>query len=176
MRVLTKSLGVVALAAAFANPSWSYDTASRYKLLYSFGYYVTGALPGDLVLDKAGNILGDVYTGGPTQRGGIFRFSPDGTYTMLYSFSGADGSSPNGFIYDRHSGRIIGSTGYGGRVEHCRKMGCGVVYSLDADGTERLLHKFLKKKDGFGPSAPVRDGNVFFGVAYANGPNGNGSI
>jgi uncharacterized repeat protein (TIGR03803 family) len=79
-----------------------------------------------------------------------FAFSQDvATETLtrfqtLYSFrGGADGIGPNGVVLDK-AGNLYGSTGAGGETS-CPlngNAGCGVVFRLNAAGTEVVLYRF----------------------------------
>ena len=95
-----------------------------------------GALPWTrLVFDQSGNLFGTTNTGGAHEQGGgvIFRLSPQGTETVLYSFCAktncTDGDTPYGaLLFDQDSNQY-GSTFYGGA------QNVGVVFKLTPTGT-----------------------------------------
>jgi uncharacterized repeat protein (TIGR03803 family) len=67
--------------------------ASNTSVLYSFGGDTDGEYTDtDLVIDNAGNLYGSSVLGGDFGSGTVFRVSPSGEHTVLYSFTGgADG-------------------------------------------------------------------------------------
>jgi uncharacterized repeat protein (TIGR03803 family) len=80
-------------------------------VLHSFS---DGGPPAGLIADKSGNLFGT--TPSTVDSGGsVFKLSPDGTYTTLYTFTGgADGASPLGRLtMDKH-GNLYGTTQGGG--------------------------------------------------------------
>jgi uncharacterized repeat protein (TIGR03803 family) len=82
-----------------------------------------------------GNFYGTTHLGGASTActdgcGTIFKITSSGRLTTLYSFSGADGSSPVGLIQDTN-GRFYGSTESGGSSTACTG-GCGTVFMLRA--------------------------------------------
>ena len=58
-------------------------------LLHSFGVTTgDGSLPEGLTQGKDGNYYGITYSGGTAGLGTIFKLGTDGTYSVLYSFTG----------------------------------------------------------------------------------------
>jgi uncharacterized repeat protein (TIGR03803 family) len=160
-----------ALAVSLCNA----EAATHFKILHSFTG-AEGTWPQNFIVDRVGNIVGTAEVGGPNGNGAIFKLWPDGTYTVLHAFSRTDGFLPGGFRYIQHSGRIFGTTTYGGR-DGCHHAGCGVLYSLKADGTFAVLHRFRKNDEGSQPSGPVPSGPAgLYGVSGGDGPNGLGTI
>jgi uncharacterized repeat protein (TIGR03803 family) len=100
----------------------------------------------------------------------VFKLDLAGKQTVLYSFTGRkDGNTPEGLIRDP-AGNLYGTTFYGGD-RHCGlyRNGCGVVFEVNKDGKETVLHTFTGT-DGDVPVGLIRDetGN-FFGVTYSGG-------
>lgn len=70
------------------------------------------------------------------------------TFTVLHSFTVADGAMPNAGLALDANGNLYGTTQFGGkgcpifigRGEYY--FGCGVFFKLDAAGTETMLYKF----------------------------------
>jgi len=98
-------------------------TASGTEIvLYSFGGGSDGLYPySGLVRDKAGNLYGTTSAGGQGSCffdlgcGVVFKLAPDGTETILYSFSGgADGGNPQGGLALDSKGNLYGTTLYYG--------------------------------------------------------------
>lgn len=72
-----------------------------------------------LVQGSDGNFYGTTYTGGTTNLGTVFRISPSGTYTSLYSFGSSltDGYNPAGLVQGR-DGNFYGTAQHGGTNNH----------------------------------------------------------
>ena len=91
-------------------------------ILHSFGANnQDGQFPyGGLVLDPAGNLFGTTDLGGPNEEGTVFKLTPSGAETIIYSFAGYlnDGQNPSGSLLIA-KGSIYGvaqaggATGYG---------------------------------------------------------------
>lgn len=101
--------------------SWTETT------LYSFGTNKDdGSEPwGGLVLDGQGNLYGTTYEGGLYNDGTVFKISPAGTETLLYTFTGSsDGGTPSGPLLRDSSGKLYGPTYSGGSNSE------GVIYKI----------------------------------------------
>jgi len=135
-------------------------------LLHSFNGGSDGASPSaPLIFDAEGNLYGTTAYGGSTTYcdgsgcGTVFKLSPSGTETVLYSFTGgADGGIPiAGLIFDGQ-GNLYGTTEGGG------SFGYGTVFKLTASGTETVLYSFSGGADGEHPAAGVvldSQGNLY---------------
>jgi uncharacterized repeat protein (TIGR03803 family) len=81
-----------------------------------------------LVAAPSGNVYGSTSTGGANRYGTIFKITPSGTLTTLYSFcaqSGcADGQSPTATLVQATNGYLYGTTSGGGT------NGDGTVFAL----------------------------------------------
>jgi uncharacterized repeat protein (TIGR03803 family) len=84
-----------------------------------------------LIQASDGNLYGTNTSGGANGHGTIFKITPGGTLTTLYSFcalSGcADGEIPNAGLVQHTNGVLYGTTEYGGA------SGFGTVFSLSMD-------------------------------------------
>jgi uncharacterized repeat protein (TIGR03803 family) len=147
------------------------------RILYSFG-----ASPSDgrnpqagLIMDNAGNLYGTTYGGGAIGAGTIFKISPDGTQTILHSFSGSpvDSVNPVGPLTMDGAGNLYGTTNGGGTTD------LGTVFKLNVDGTHTVLHRFAGgPADGSYPSGGLvldSTGNLF-GTTSGGGAAGNGTV
>jgi len=91
-------------------------------ILYSFGSFPNDeAAPKNLVQGSDGNFYGTIPFGGistncPGGCGTVFRISPGGSYTSLYSFAGSlsDGSDPVAGLVQASDGNFYGTTAEGG--------------------------------------------------------------
>jgi uncharacterized repeat protein (TIGR03803 family) len=144
-------------------------------VLYSFrGKTMDGANPeGGLILDSKGNLVGTTSTGGLSNNGTVFKLTPAGQETVLYSFQGGtDGSVPGAGVITDAKGNLYGTTYTGGL------SGLGTVFLLTPSGRERILHSFKGGTDGASPaSALVRDSKgILYGTTNAGGASGLGTI
>ncbi len=65
------------------------DAKGNYKVLYSFKGGTDGANPySGVTMDAAGNLYGTTYLGGASNAGTVYKVSPSGQETLLYSFTG----------------------------------------------------------------------------------------
>src|SRR5215469_16961131 len=77
--------------------------AQTETVLYSFKGGADGANPGGgkPVFDKAGNLYGTTLYGGAYNLGTVWKLTPAGTETVLWSFgNGSDGANPVGLAMD----------------------------------------------------------------------------
>jgi uncharacterized repeat protein (TIGR03803 family) len=104
----------------------------RLKVIHNFegsggGFYpCTG-----LALASDGNFYGATHSGGPIDAGLIFRISPLGAYTVLYTFDGTNGKFPMATLTQHTNGILYGDTKEGGTISSCGGN-CGTFYSWDA--------------------------------------------
>ncbi|HEX9158843.1 MAG TPA: choice-of-anchor tandem repeat GloVer-containing protein, partial [Rhizomicrobium sp.] len=90
----------------------------------------------NLIMDSSGNLYGTTSYGGSADKGTVFKLTPGGTETVIYSFQSneTDGSNPRGEIVMDTSGNIYGTTIYG--------AGQGSVFKVSPKGKETILHGF----------------------------------
>jgi len=148
-------------------------------VLYSFTGGSDGSDPtAGLIMDKKGNLYSTTYSyGGADGFGVVFKLAPNGTETVLYSFTGgSDGSGPYaGLIMDKK--RNLYSTTVGGGSTNCTG-GCGTVFKLAPNGTETVLYSFTGGSDGANPQAVlIADGaGNLYSTTYAGGADGAGVV
>jgi uncharacterized repeat protein (TIGR03803 family) len=130
-----------------------------------------------VVLDQKGNVYGTTRGGGEPRGGGVvFKLTPEGRETVLYSFCWqndcADGTNPfAGLVFDRN-GNMYGTTSSGG--EHH----AGVVFKLTPKGKETVLFSFSGSADGANPEAGLvfdQKGNLY-GTTFRGGDYGGGVV
>jgi uncharacterized repeat protein (TIGR03803 family) len=109
--------------------------SGTFTRLYSFcsqAGCTDGSTPASLIQATDGNFYGTTDGGGAGNHGTIFKITPGGTLTTVYSFcseSGcADGSRPEGLVQDT-DGTFYGTTNNGGG-NGCEGAGCGTVFNL----------------------------------------------
>src|SRR5262249_60574688 len=79
-----------ALCAVLATVGGSAAADPTLVVLHSFTGS-DGARPqAGLIADSDGNLYGTTQGGGATENGVVFKLAPDGTYTVLYSFTSKD--------------------------------------------------------------------------------------
>lgn len=146
------------------------DVNGHETILHSFNGTDGERLTAGLIVNDAGNLFGTAQAGGSSNDGLVFKLDPSGNETVLHDFTGGtDGRSPQAALTRDASGNLYGSTGLGGSTG-CGGFGCGVVFKIDSNGNETVLHSF-SGTDGSGPSgALIQDavGN-FYGSTQGGG-------
>ena len=146
--LLVAGLALLTLSPAFADE----------QVLYHFPSYFSFA-QGDLVRDDSGNLYGVTLRDGANGQGTVFRYSPDGQYTVLHDFAGgSDGAWPTAGLIRDADGNLYGATLYGGPSNQ------GTVFKVAPDGTESVLYAFKGGSDGITPAGRLmRDarGNLY---------------
>jgi uncharacterized repeat protein (TIGR03803 family) len=156
-------------------------------LLYEFaGLPTDGDAPVNaMIADAAGNLYGTTIAGGPTNNGVVFKLTPAGVETVLYSFTdSADGGTPQGSLLLDAQGNLYGTTARGGTFNTTCPSGCGVVYKVTPAGKETVLYSFQGLPDGNQPLAGlVRDSarnlygtTAFGGVPTSDFATGGGTV
>jgi uncharacterized repeat protein (TIGR03803 family) len=102
----------------------------------------------------------------------VFKLSPSGTETVLYTFTGGiDGGGPFAGLIADSAGNLYGTTVSGG-------VGNGVVFKLSPSGTETVLYSFTGGSDGGQPFAGLiadSAGNLY-GTTNSGGLGNNGVV
>ncbi len=128
-----------------------------------------------LIQATDGNFYGTTEYGGPNGYGTVFRITPGGTLTTLYSFcapsSCPDGSTPTAGLIQATDGNFYGTTGFGGAYGNI--PGHGTIFRITPEGMLTRLYSFCAQTgcpDGFSPSGLIQgtDGN-FYGTTLAGG-------
>jgi uncharacterized repeat protein (TIGR03803 family) len=127
-----------------------------------------------LIQGSDGNFYGTTYFGGSNGFGTVFKVTPSGTETVLYSFAGgSDGEHPYAGVIQGSDGNFYGTTYQGGA------SGYGTVFKVTPSGTETVLHSFAGgSSDGANPEAGLTqgsDGN-FYGNTYLGGAGNLGTV
>lgn len=147
-----------------------------------------GLRPSGLIQGTDGNFYGTTESGGPVfgrKLGGggtIFRITPSGTFTTLYTFCSqpncADGASPLAAPIQASDGNFYGTTPGGGK--NACNAPCGTIFKITPQGSLTTLYTFCSAagctNDGWPQSGLVQatDGN-FYGTTYL-ATSGQGTV
>jgi uncharacterized repeat protein (TIGR03803 family) len=125
-----------------------------------------------LVQGIDGNLYGTTFAGNPQTINGygtVFRMTPDGALTTIYSFCAqtgcADGASPWGGLVQATDGYLYGTTGYDGSGSDPS----GTVFKISLTGALSSLFSF-DGTDGAGPRGTlIQAGGNFYGTTPDGG-------
>jgi uncharacterized repeat protein (TIGR03803 family) len=128
-----------------------------------------------LVQGADGDFYGTSPSGGANNAGVVFKVTPTGKLTTLYSFCAqtgcADGQLPYTGLVQATDGNFYGTTEVGGT------SGNGTVFKITPAGKLTILHRF-DGADGSEPAGGLvqaTDGN-FYGMAEYGGANNEGTV
>ena len=170
------ALAIMLVLAVFATGS---AQAQAFTTLADFQGSANGAEPlyGNLIQGTDGNNYGTTYGGGFYDQGTVFKVTPDGTVTTLYTFCSqincTDGAEPVlGLV--QAGGNFYGTTEGGGA------NGVGTVFQVTPGGQLTTLYSFCSQPgctDGAFPFAGlVQAGGNFYGTTYEGGANDSGTV
>jgi uncharacterized repeat protein (TIGR03803 family) len=123
-----------------------------------------------LIQASNGDFYGTTVDGGANRFGTIFRITPEGDESVVYSFRGgtADGSGPSASLLEGKNGNFYGTT-YGGGAGTG-----GTVFKWTLAGKETVLASFVASGTGGGPAGAYpyaalikgKDGNLYGTTEY----------
>ncbi len=121
-----------------------------------------------------GNFYGTTNGGGAHDSGTVFKITPAGVLTTLYSFCPAkgcvDGESPAGPLIIGTDGNLWSTTSYGGTDNY------GTIFSITPAGVLTTQHSFNSTNGEFPVATLAQDTNgVFYGTTELGG-NGFGTL
>ncbi len=137
-----------------------------------------------LVLATDGNFYGTTWIGGASGPGTVFRITPQGALTTIYSFctqpNCSDGGFPEAALIEGSDGNLYGTTSAGGNAG-CANGGCGVAFRISLSGEMTILYSFCNLQNCADGSFPVggliqaTDGN-FYGTTSTGGLFHDGTV
>ncbi len=171
MRLSRKAAVFVLMAASAWAPR---AQAQTFHLLYTFtNAAADGANPFGTPLLYQGKLYGTASAGGAFSAGTVFSLALESRQlTVLHSFTGTDGASPNAGLIVDPAGNFYGTTtGYPTPF-------LGTVFQMSSTGAVTVLHSFTGP-DGSEPyyGKLVRDsaGNLY-GTTLGGGAGGTGTV
>ncbi len=150
-------------------------------VLHTFTSDPDGASPqSGVILGKDGNFYGTTEFGGIfdgySGYGTIFKITPSGKETILYSFSSTDyAAHPTAPLIESTDGNFYGV------ISGCAEFGCGGVndlFKITPTGTLTVLQKFTGTANGSYPYWPLtQDTNgILYGLAQQGGTVNGGVL
>jgi uncharacterized repeat protein (TIGR03803 family) len=168
-RKRTYAVVLLCAATAIALPAQAPSSAQTFTTLHSFDGTDGSSPNAGLVQATNGDLYGTTQAGGANGSGTVFKITPSGTLTTLYSFcsqSGCtDGDGPNPLV-QATNGNFYGTATQGGA------NGYGTVFKITPSGTLMTLLSF-NGTDGEYPSTLVQatDGSLY-GTTSGGGAHG----
>jgi uncharacterized repeat protein (TIGR03803 family) len=156
--------------------------AGKLTTLHSFDQTDGESPEAGMVQGTDGNFYGTTVSGGPEfGLGSVFKITPAGTLTTLYSFCSktypycTDGNGPQTGLIQGTDGNFYGTTEFGGSVFNCSGQGCGTVFKITPTGSLKTLYAFCANggdcADGSAPLAGLLQGTegIFYGTTTGGG-------
>jgi uncharacterized repeat protein (TIGR03803 family) len=155
------------------------------KVLHAFTGGSDGAFPQSDLAHDGTRFYGTTTYGGngsctATEANGcgvIFTVTDRGTEKVIYSFTGgSNGAYPLAGLL-KVGKTYFGTTSIGGTTGCYQSEGCGVIFSVTAQGTENTLYAFKGGSDGATPEANLIDVNgTIYGTTTQGGGTGCGGF
>jgi len=152
------------------------NATGKFRVLHRFDF-THGAVPStNLIQDASGNLYGTTPWGGNSTCelhgcGVLFKLTPSGKFSVLYSFTGgSDGGNPGSGLIRDAKGNLYGTTAL-------TASSSGEVFELTTSGQLEVLYSFTGGTDGEGPNGVIQDskGNLY-GSTFGGGAFGNGTV
>ncbi|PTU31349.1 choice-of-anchor tandem repeat GloVer-containing protein [Stenotrophobium rhamnosiphilum] len=153
-------------------------TSGIVTTLYSFGVNETDAAGPYAGLTQANddNFYGTTPLGGANGKGTVFKITPAGAFSVIYSFTelaadkNVDGALPYAGLVQGGDGNLYGATSHGGAKNF------GTLFKITPAGNFTTLYSFTGAADGSNPRASlVKVGDGFYGTTSGGGANNLGT-
>ncbi|HEV3091722.1 MAG TPA: choice-of-anchor tandem repeat GloVer-containing protein [Candidatus Cybelea sp.] len=151
------------------------------KILHAF-QGDSGAKPEAGLIDVDGKLYGTTYGGGHTSCGcgTVYRITTSGAYGVIHNFAGgSDGARPEGGLVDVN-GTLYGTTNLGGGgtcTLEGDEEGCGTIYSVTTNGTEKIIGTFADETAGEFPTAGlIAVHGSLYGTTSEGGVDAQGTL
>ena len=151
------------------------SAGAQFAHLYNFGTHAGDPAhpnyPGFVAQGRDGNLYSTSYDGGTDNAGTVFKVTPVGQVSVLYSFDGVTGAFPSSGLTLGTDGNFYGTTFENGPSSY------GTVFKITPKGKLTVLHAF-DNSDGSAPwAAPVQgtDG-AFYGTTEDGGSANCGTV
>lgn len=168
--------GTTSVGGTGSGTIYKMTPSGTYTVLHTFSFSQGSTAYAPLIQGNDGNFYGTAASGGAAGGGGdVFKITPAGVLTVLYSFDSTHGSHPNSALVQGSDGNFYGTTSSGGSLDG------GVVFKLTPSKVLTVLHNFDAKPasvDGKYPDGGLvlaTDGS-FYGVTDGGGTNGLGTL
>ena len=164
---------LVAFMIAFFVPIRAGQAAPSLQTLYGFGSDPKNPQAG-LLQAKDGFFYGTTAFGGANgESGTIFRITPNGVLTPLFSFNGTNGSRPLAGLIQATDGHLYGTTAFGGT-----NGDNGTVFRITTNGVFTSLLSFSGNNGGSPQAALVQgtDGSLYGTTAFGGANATNGTV
>jgi uncharacterized repeat protein (TIGR03803 family) len=155
---------IACITAVFCVATAVASSAQSLTTLGSFGG-VNGDNPltGSLIQATDGNFYGTTWSGGKTDHGVVYKVTPSGTISLVYSFCKvqfvcSDGDTPSSLV-QAANGNIYGTTSYGGAYDG------GTVFEITKSGTFTTLYSFANSSGSGLPLVQGTNGNIYGSVS-----------
>ena len=151
--------------AGFGGTVFKLDETGNEVLLYVFSQADGYNPQAGLIRDGKGNLYGTTSQGGGQDGfGTVFKLDPTGQQSVLHRFKGGptDGKWPSANLLRDKNGHLFGTTNEGGTANW------GVIFELDENGNETVLHNFKWAKGGRVPVAGLvagKNGDLYGSTA-----------
>jgi uncharacterized repeat protein (TIGR03803 family) len=144
--------------------------------------------PSGLIQGSDGSFYGTTYWGGANGSGTVYKITPEGALTTVYSFCSkggsacTDGGLPLGALTEGLNGNLYGTTSYAGNGVACVPFGnCGTVFEITPGGDLTTVYNFCSQtncEDGSSAAGPLVQGTDrnFYGETSFGGASGDGTL
>ncbi|MFN7139280.1 MAG: choice-of-anchor tandem repeat GloVer-containing protein [Limisphaerales bacterium] len=150
-------------------------SAQEVQTLYTLSGCTNGCEVSQFLLTSDGTIYASAYSGGISNRGTIFKLTPQKELSVLVHFTGTNGIFPKASLIQGQDERLYGTTHAGG---YHAGAGRGTVFKVATNGADfTQLHSF-SGSDGRRPAGKLfQDSNGdLFGTTEYGGVHDKGTV